>query len=237
MGRTAGLHGGNHDGENHDGCDRGCQCGAGRGRVAEVPARAGHGAVLQRVEHVPLRERDAHDDQERTAWIARRNGDGSVRVVLRQGSRFTATSAIDTFKSLFKKQVKPPMEYHFGYFDLFPDGRLGPDAELGYRITPASLFPRLPDDDAKAKTGWSQRDEERKSYQEPMSKLKGHRPDKIVVHLSAQTGRGKPSTCPPTMTSTRPCGPECDRAGTNGEPPRPCRHVPSTSIMSVLEHR
>ena len=177
------------------------------------------------------------NDQESTAWIARRNGDGSVRVVLRQGSRFTATSAIDTFKSLFKKQVKPPMEYHFGYFDLFPDGRLGPDAELGCRITPASLFPRLPDDDAKAKTGWSQRDEERKSYQEPMSKLKGHRPDKIVVHLSGQTGRGKPLTCPPTMTSTRPCGPECDRAGTNGEPPRPCRHVPSTSIMSVLEHR
>ncbi len=131
------------------------------------------------------------DDQESTAWIVRRNGDGSVRVVLRQGSRFTATSVVDTLKSLFKKQAKPPMDYHFGYFDLFPDGRLGPDAELGYRITPASLFPRLPDDDAKAKTGWSQRDEERKSYQEPMSKLKGDRPDKIVVHLSGQTGRGQ----------------------------------------------
>ena len=51
------------------------------------------------------------------------------------------------------------MDYHFGYFDLFPDGRLGPDAELGYRITPASLFPRLPDDEAQAKAGWGQRDE------------------------------------------------------------------------------
>ncbi|HKI18301.1 MAG TPA: TlpA disulfide reductase family protein [Isosphaeraceae bacterium] len=99
------------------------------------------------------------DDQESTAWIVRRNGDGSVRVVLRQGSRFTATSVVDTLKSLFKKQAKPPMDYHFGYFDVFPDGRLGPDAELSYRITPASLFPRLPDDEAKAKAGWGQRHE------------------------------------------------------------------------------
>ena len=87
------------------------------------------------------------DDTETTAWVVRRNGDGSVRVVLRQGSRFTATSAsslVDSLKSLFKKQDKPPMEYQLGYFDLFPDGRLGPDAELGYRIAPASLFPACP---------------------------------------------------------------------------------------------
>ena len=58
------------------------------------------------------------DDQESTAWIVRRNGDGSVRVVLRQGSRFTATSVVETLKSLFKKQAKPPMDYNFGYFDL-----------------------------------------------------------------------------------------------------------------------
>ena len=51
------------------------------------------------------------------------------------------------------------MEYNVGYFDLFPDGRIGPDAELGYRIDPASLFPRLPDDETQAKAGWGQRDE------------------------------------------------------------------------------
>jgi len=83
------------------------------------------------------------DDQETTAWVVRRNGDGSVRVVLRQGSRFTATSTADSLT----KQPKPPMEYNVGYFDLFSDGRLGPDAELGYRISPPALFPRLPDDD------------------------------------------------------------------------------------------
>jgi thiol-disulfide isomerase/thioredoxin len=98
------------------------------------------------------------NDDETTAWIVRRNGDSSVRVVLRQGSRFTSTSIADTLKSLFKKQAKPPMDYNFGYFDLFPDGRLGPDSELGYRISPDSLFPRLPDDEANVKAGWGQRD-------------------------------------------------------------------------------
>ena len=99
------------------------------------------------------------DDQETTAWVVRRNVDGSVRVVVRQGSRFTAASVVDSLKSLFKKQAKPPMEYNLGYFDLFPDGRRGPDAELGYRIAPSSLFPRLPDDEAQAKAGWGDREE------------------------------------------------------------------------------
>jgi thiol-disulfide isomerase/thioredoxin len=103
------------------------------------------------------------NDQETTAWVVRRNGDGSVRVVLRQGTRFTATSTGDslgdTLKGLFKKQPKSPMEYNVGYFDLFPDGRLGPDAELGYHISPAALFPGLPDDETQAKAGWGQRDD------------------------------------------------------------------------------
>ena len=59
------------------------------------------------------------DEEETTAWVVRRNDDGSVRIVIRQGSRFTATSVVDTLKNLFKKQDKPPMEYHIGYFDLF----------------------------------------------------------------------------------------------------------------------
>ena len=36
------------------------------------------------------------DDQETTAWVVRRNADGSVRVVVRQGSRFTAASVVDS---------------------------------------------------------------------------------------------------------------------------------------------
>ena len=96
------------------------------------------------------------NDVETTAWTTRRNADGSVRVVVRQGSRFTATSVVDTIKSLLKNEAKPPMDYDLGYFDLFPDGRLGPDAELGYRISPATIFPRLPDDEAQARDGWGQ---------------------------------------------------------------------------------
>lgn len=110
------------------------------------------------------------DEQETTAWVVRRNEDGSVRVVVRQGSRFTSTSRgpdkrltlnslTETLKGLLKEQEKEPMDYNVGYFDLYPDGRIGPDAELGYRIQPASLFPRLPDDEAQAKDGWSQRDD------------------------------------------------------------------------------
>jgi thiol-disulfide isomerase/thioredoxin len=99
------------------------------------------------------------DDMETTAWVVRRNGDGSVRVVLRQGNRFTATSTADPQKGLDTKQPKPPMEYNVGYFDVFPDGRLGPDAELGYRISPPTLFPRLPEDKLQANAEWRQRDD------------------------------------------------------------------------------
>lgn len=102
------------------------------------------------------------DELETTAWVIRRNADGSVRVVVRQGSRFTATPLAKGLKGLgdlFRKTEQPPMEYHVGSFDLFPDGRLGPDAELGFHITPASVFPLLPADAAQAKAGWSQQDD------------------------------------------------------------------------------
>jgi thiol-disulfide isomerase/thioredoxin len=99
------------------------------------------------------------DEEATTAWVVRRNDDGSVRIVIRQGSRFTATSVVDTIKNLFKKQDKRPMQYQFGYFDLFPDGRVGPDAEQGFRFIPASLFPRLPENSDQAKSEWSQSDE------------------------------------------------------------------------------
>ncbi|MGC8640806.1 MAG: TlpA family protein disulfide reductase, partial [Isosphaeraceae bacterium] len=105
------------------------------------------------------RQNGMHINEEKTtAWVVRRNDDGSVRIVIHQGSRFTATSVVDTLKNLFKKQDKQPMQYHIGYIDLFPDGRIGPDAEQGYRIIPANLFPRLPESAEQARAGWSQRD-------------------------------------------------------------------------------
>jgi len=110
-------------------------------------------------------QRGSHlSDQETTAWVVRRNDDGSVRVIVRQGSRFRQTSTADAFslKDLLKKPG--PMDYNLGHFDLSPDGRIGPDAELGYRIDPATLFPRLPDEGKKVV--WGQSDERMgKEYQ------------------------------------------------------------------------
>ena len=51
------------------------------------------------------------------------------------------------------------MEYHFGYFDLFPRWSHRAGRRAGYRILPATLFPRLPDDQEKAKAGWGERDD------------------------------------------------------------------------------
>ena len=99
------------------------------------------------------------DESVITAWVIRKNADGSFRLVLRQGSRFTATPNGDSDKGSAKKQPEPPMDFNVGYFDLFTDGRLGPDADLGYRISSSSWFPRLPDDESQAKTGWSERDD------------------------------------------------------------------------------
>ena len=107
-------------------------------------------------------------DMETTAWIVRRNGDGSVRVVLRQGSRFKQTFGAESLKASLKSLLKKqePLEYQLGYFDLFPDGRIGTDAELGYQIDPATLFPRLPSDETQAKTVWGQNDGQMgKAYQ------------------------------------------------------------------------
>jgi len=103
-------------------------------------------------------EGGAHlDDTETTAWVLRRNEDGSVRILVRQGSRFTAArdSESASEESLRKKAEEGEMRFVVGYFDLFPDGRLGKDAELAFRIRPDSVFPRLPDDQAQASAGWS----------------------------------------------------------------------------------
>ncbi len=47
-----------------------------------------------------------------------------------------------------------PADVTIAYFDLFPDGRVVPNKSFGYRFDPSAVFPRLPDDAARAKTGW-----------------------------------------------------------------------------------
>ena len=91
----------------------------------------------------------AATESETTAWIVGRNPDGSVGVVMRQGSRYA--SARDGDKPDLNKEE---MEYNFARFDLFPDGRFGSNSKIGSRVRPRANFPRLPDDRAQAEAGW-----------------------------------------------------------------------------------
>jgi peroxiredoxin len=95
------------------------------------------------------------EEVDTTAWVVRRNQDGSCRVVIRTGSRLSEAGGRNRGKGQDKKRI-PPMDYNVGYFDLFPDGRLGPDAEVGTVIDPAISFPRLPNSSATSE--WGQRD-------------------------------------------------------------------------------
>jgi peroxiredoxin len=94
-----------------------------------------------------------HEDQDTTAWVVRRNSDGSCRIVIRIGGRVYEAGSPKAGKAPIKEQQLPPMEYNLGYFDLFPDGRLGADAELGSNVDPAIVFPRLPDKPAAGEWG------------------------------------------------------------------------------------
>lgn len=96
------------------------------------------------------------EDQDTTAWVVRRNTDGSCRVVIRVGSRLREAAGPGSGKAPIEEPQPSPMEYHLGSFDLFPDGRLGGDAQLGSDVDPAIAFPRLPDKPAAGE--WGQRD-------------------------------------------------------------------------------
>jgi peroxiredoxin len=88
--------------------------------------------------------------------VLRQNADGSWRLLL----HLTTTFWVD-------KQKKPEPQHYLGCCDLFADGRLGPDANLGYRINPTNLFPRLPADAAALAKGWDglfERDASRTRY-------------------------------------------------------------------------
>jgi thiol-disulfide isomerase/thioredoxin len=88
-----------------------------------------------------------HYKKETTAWVVRKNPDGSYRIVLRE------SMAMDR-EGDYKSQGKPDIS--LGYFDLFEDGRMGPNPELGYRIDPTDLFCKLPKDLTQAAGSWTQ---------------------------------------------------------------------------------
>lgn len=96
------------------------------------------------------------EELDTTAWVVRGNPDGSCRVVIRVGSRLRGADGPDGGKAQNTKPQLLPMDYSLGYFDLYPDGRLGADGEVNIDVDPAICFPRLPGDPATSE--WGQRD-------------------------------------------------------------------------------
>jgi thiol-disulfide isomerase/thioredoxin len=81
-----------------------------------------------------------------TVWVVRANPDGSFRLVIREQS-----TMISTYDG---KKNENKMPASFVYADVFPDGRVLPNPSIQYRGHPGRLFPPLPPDAAKAKSGW-----------------------------------------------------------------------------------
>jgi hypothetical protein len=85
--------------------------------------------------------------------VVRANKDGSRRVVLRS-DRKSSRKVTGT-----KPYTLSNATTSLGYCDLFPDGRIVANDSLGYTMSPESLFPRLPADDAALKKGWKDHNE------------------------------------------------------------------------------
>ena len=88
-----------------------------------------------------------HTTTDWTAWVLRKNDDGSVRVVLRQSQVMARDGSVT---------AREEPDVTLGYVDLFDDGRYTPNPSLGYQLDPSALFPRLPRDARAAAAGWEQ---------------------------------------------------------------------------------
>ncbi|WP_422927735.1 TlpA family protein disulfide reductase [Singulisphaera sp. PoT] len=84
------------------------------------------------------------------AWVVRKNADGSWRVVMRSSQSFW-------MKREGKEQGDGQVQATVAYCDLHPDGRASVNDSFNHRFEPSALFPRLPEDEAQAKEGWSAR--------------------------------------------------------------------------------
>jgi peroxiredoxin len=79
--------------------------------------------------------------QEWQLWVTKRNEDGSWRILVRNSMRYGGSP-----------------EVTFGYFDLFPDGRILSNPTLGYQLDPAALLVQLPADAKQTRAGWHSHD-------------------------------------------------------------------------------
>jgi thiol-disulfide isomerase/thioredoxin len=78
-----------------------------------------------------------HSENHWTAWVIRKNDDGSFRVVLRQVAKF---QQILNGRAMGRDE---PMT-ELAYIDLFPDGRFDRNDSLGFQVEPTMIFPKLP---------------------------------------------------------------------------------------------
>jgi hypothetical protein len=80
-------------------------------------------------------------------WVVRQNDNGGWRLILRSGTEF--------------KQSNQPASGQrdetvtFAWCDITPAGDVTENDSLGYRLRPNSILPRLPDDEAATKAGWT----------------------------------------------------------------------------------
>jgi thiol-disulfide isomerase/thioredoxin len=99
---------------------------------------------------------------DRSAWkvcVVGQNDNGSHRIVIQH----TRTMLRDGHE-----QGSP--DATLAYCDLFSDGRVASNESLGFRVDPAALFPRLPENQEQASNGWENThgpDKTRSSYTVP----------------------------------------------------------------------
>lgn len=120
---------------------------AGATGAAELPRYAlkpGQIIDYEQRESFKSAQRNSETTWTSRVWVVGRN-DGGVRVVVRQvlKSKSKADSADNDYETT-----------SFARFDVLPDGKIPPNPSIGYRIDPAHLFPRLPDDEKQVADGW-----------------------------------------------------------------------------------
>ena len=86
-----------------------------------------------------------------TIWVLKANADGSARVLARDVNTFT-----QSFNGGEPNKAEPTTT--FVAADIFPDGRIPPQASFAYRGSPSPLFPRLPATAAELASGWAAED-------------------------------------------------------------------------------
>jgi len=90
-----------------------------------------------------------HNEAQWDVFVVGKNDDGSVRLILQQKSKF---SQIMDGQSRGSENESNEL----AYLDLFPDGHFARNDSLGFRVEPATIFPKLPADNEAAKKGWQQ---------------------------------------------------------------------------------